>query len=105
MKTQKIVELLNANIVNISSESTITTGYCGDFLSHVMGKAPSGCCWFTVIGNINVAGVAALAEVALVVLCEGAKADEALRTKARETGINIVETDLDVFAAVLKVFG
>ncbi|NCA66457.1 MAG: hypothetical protein EOM87_00170 [Clostridia bacterium] len=104
MKAQKIAELLNARIVNLNAQSEITTGYCGDFLSFVMGRAPSGCCWFTVMNNINVAGVAALADIGLVVLCEGTKCDEALRAKSLLTGINIIETDYDIFSAVLKVF-
>lgn len=104
MKTETIIKKLNANIVNFNANVEITTGYCGDLLSFVMGRAPKGCCWFTVMSNVNVAGVANLADIGLVVLCEGTKADEALGAKAKNVGINIIETDYDIFNAALKVF-
>ncbi len=105
MKISKIAEKLNAKIVNFALDSEVATGYCGDLLSHVMGNAPDGSCWFTVMTNLNVAGVAALADVALVVICEGSRADVSLVEKAKKEGINIIETELDIFNSVLKVFG
>lgn len=105
MKAKKIIEKLNAKIVNLANDADINSGYCGDFLSFVMGKAPNGCCWFTVMNNVNVAGVASLADVGIVALCEGTRADERLKEKAIAEGINIIETEYDIFNAVLKVFG
>lgn len=105
MKISTIVKALNARIVNLTADSEVLTGYCGDLLSHVMGNAPQGCCWFTVMTNINVAGVASLADIALVVVCEGARSDSALIDKAKREGVNLIETELDIFGAALKVFG
>ena len=45
-------------------------GYCGDFLSFVMQRAPENSVWFTVMTNVNVAAVASLTGVAAVVVCE-----------------------------------
>ncbi len=105
MKTKTIIEKLNAKVVNFCNDTEINSGYCGDFLSFVMGKAPTGCCWFTVMNNINVAGVATLADIGVVVLCEGVSADLRLKERAERENINIIETEYDVFNAVLKVFG
>ncbi|MGN0796402.1 MAG: hypothetical protein ACI4MT_05575 [Christensenellales bacterium] len=103
MKINELTEKLNANVVNlVNGDAELTTGYCGDFLSFVMGKAPSGCAWFTVMTNVNVCAVATLAEIGLIVVCEGSKCTPELIAKVKEQGVNVVETELDVFEAVKK---
>ena len=69
MTTKEIASKLDAT-VEVEAERDCNGVYVGDFLSRVMGKAPPSCVWLTVMNNINVAGVAALAEVGAVVLCE-----------------------------------
>lgn len=105
MKISKIAETLNAKIINLSFDGEIAAGYCGDLLSHVMGKAPDGCCWFTVMTNVNVAAVASLANIALIVVCEGSRSNETLIDRVIKENINLIETDFDIFNSVLKVFG
>lgn len=100
MKISKLIEILSATPVNIAAEREIESGYAGDFLSFVMGKAPSDCAWFTVMNNVNVAAVALLADVGAVVLCENVKADDALQERAIKESINIIETKLDIFSAI-----
>ena len=46
-------------------EREITTPFCCDLLSVAMGKAPAGCAWVTVMGNMNTLAVATLAECRL----------------------------------------
>lgn len=105
MTTSKLIEKLNADGIVVADECReISTGYCGDFLSFVMGKAPTNCAWFTVMTNINVAAVASLADVSVVVICEGCVPNPELVHKAQVQHINIITTPLDVFQAVLKAF-
>lgn len=107
MKIGKLIKLLNASAIHIPEnfEHEISGGYCGDFLSLVMNRAPENCAWFTVMTNINVAAVATLANVAVVVVCEGSKCDEALKNKAVLQNICIIETELSVFEAVCAYCG
>ncbi len=100
MRVSDVMKRLNATVVNFAEDSEITTGYAGDFLSNVMGKAPSGCCWFTVMTNVNVCAVAVLAEIALIVIYEGSETDENLINKAKQQGVNVVKTDMDVYQAI-----
>ena len=58
-------------------------GYCGDLLSWVMGRAPAGGAWLTIMSNVNVAAVAALADTACVVLAEGVVPDPPLLDRAK----------------------
>lgn len=103
MKLREIIDKLHATAVNASDlDKEIEGGYAGDFLSFVMGKAPENCAWFTVMSNVNVAGVATLAGTGVVVLCEGAKADENLSARVKRENIDLIETDYDIYTAVLK---
>ncbi len=101
MTVNQLVDMLGAKVFNLADgEKEITCGYAGDFLSFVMGKAPADCVWFTVMSNINVCAVAALAEVSVVVLCEGVNPDDQLLTKAKMQHINLIGTTLDIYNAV-----
>jgi predicted HAD superfamily phosphohydrolase YqeG len=60
----------------------VTGGYSGDLLSWVMGRAQAGDAWVTIMSNVNVAAVAALTDVACVILAEGVKPDAALLDRA-----------------------
>lgn len=100
MKISKLINILSAIPVNLTENTEVSGGYAGDFLSFVMGKAPSLSAWFTVMNNVNVAAVAMLAEVAVVVLCENAKADDALKARVIKEKINLIETKLDIFSAI-----
>ncbi len=104
MTVNELKHLLNATVYNLEDgDREITCGYAGDFLSFVMGKAPTDCVWFTVMNNINVCAVATLAEVGVIVLCEGVEPDEPLLNKVKMQGVNMLAVDLDVYEAVKKV--
>ena len=57
----------------------VTGGYCGALLSWVMSRAKAGDAWMTVMGNVNSIGVAALADIACIILTESAPS---MRTRA-----------------------
>lgn len=63
----------------------VTGGYCGDLLSWVMSRAAAGDAWMTVMGNVNSIGVAALADIACIILTESAPLDEDARVRAEQT--------------------
>ena len=84
----------------------ITKLFCCDLLSIAMSKAPAGCAWVTVMGNVNAVAVAALADVACIVLAEGAVLDEhpAALNKAKQQGITVMETGLPIFDTALLIY-
>jgi len=83
--------------VEVDGSFDVKAYYAGDFLSRVMGKAPSDSAWITVMNNINVAGVAVLAEIKIIVICEGAVPAPPLIDKCREEGIALVTADKGVY--------
>ncbi len=103
-----VKELLEKNLFTLinegqNSDQVITTPYCCDLLSVAMGKAPSGAVWVTVMANVNTLAVAALADVACIILAEGVLADEQTLKKAKEQGITVLSASEPVFETALKV--
>ena len=81
----------------------VTGIFCCDLLSVAMGKAPSDSAWVTVMGNVNTIAVATLADVACVILAEGAQPDDMCRSRARQQGVTVLATEEPIFEAALKV--
>lgn len=93
-----LAERLGLEKINIGDpEREITAGYVGDLLSWVMGRAPEGGAWITVMTNVNVIAVASLSDVACVILAEGAELDEAALSRAKTEGINVLASSKPAF--------
>lgn len=93
-----------APAVLAQKDRDITSVYCADLLSWAMSRAPEDSAWCTVMGNVNAVAVASLADVATLVLCEGAVLDADAEEKAGQQGVNIVRTALPAFAAGLAIY-
>lgn len=107
MTVQELVNKELFQVVNLGDEleREITKPFCCDLLSIAMGKAPAGCAWVTVMGNMNTLAVATLTEAACVILAEGMVLDGVAAKKAVEQGITVLSTELPIFEAALQVYG
>lgn len=84
-------------------EREITGGiYCCDLLSLVMGRAPAGSLWVTVMGNVNTMAVASLADTACVAVAEGMPLDAEALEGAKKGNITVLRTKQPVFEAALS---
>ncbi|MDR1440752.1 MAG: hypothetical protein LBJ10_12405 [Clostridiales bacterium] len=79
--------------------------YCCDLLSVAMGKAPAGCAWVTVMGNLNVVAVCSLVDAACVIIADGAGAEERAVQKADQQGVLMLASPLPVFETAKLVDG
>ena len=107
MTVQDLVNALNLAVLSGDEEAlsgSVTGGYCGDLLSWVMGRAPRGGAWVTIMSNSNVAAVAHLAETACVVLAENVAPDEALQTRAAAENIALLRSEESAFALCGKIY-
>ena len=68
-----------------------------------MGKAPAGCAWVTVMGNMNSVAVASLAEIGAIILADGITPDDNALKRAEENGINIFLSEKAVFDTALEI--
>lgn len=106
MKLQDIFSLSDLEIlVQGNPERALSKIFCCDLLSIAMSKAPADGVWVTVMANRNTLAVAALAEIACIVLAEGVSLDEGTLAKAEEEKIAVLATDLPVFDIALKIHG
>lgn len=104
MTVKDLIQILSADVINLSEpDRELSTGYAGDLLSLVMGRAPCDCAWFTIMTNVNILAVATLADCACVVICEGSQLMDGVSKKAKEQGINLIVTKFDMFTAIKKV--
>lgn len=93
-----LAERLGLEKINIANpDREVSAGYVGDLLSWVMGRAPSGGAWITVMTNVNVIAVASLCDVACIILAEGAELDAAALSRAQSEGINVLSSAKTAF--------
>lgn len=104
MTVSQLMEKLELTEILVSEPEREVTGcYMGDLLSWVMGRAQPNEAWITIMTNQNVAAVAALSDVACVILTEGVKPDSELLKKAQIQGINLLGTERSSFQIAVEL--
>lgn len=104
MTVKETAERLDLTIFCESDGSReVTGGYAGDLLSWVMSRAHSGDAWITIMSNVNIAAVAALSDVAMIILAEGVTPDKGVSDTASQRGINIYGSQLTTFQLCERV--
>lgn len=81
-------------------DTEVTGGYASDLLSCVMAKARQGNVWVTLQSHLNIVAVAALLELAGIIITEGTVPDAVTLLKANEEGIPILTTAQTTFHVV-----
>jgi uncharacterized protein (UPF0261 family) len=83
----------------------VTSVYCCDLLSVVMGKAPAGCAWVTIMGNLNVVAVSVLTDAACVIVADNAEVEERAVEKADAQGVTLLRSAAPIFETAKLVDG
>jgi predicted transcriptional regulator len=106
MKINDIVSSLNLTVVSGHNglNNKITGGYVSDLLSDVIGNAREGNVWITLQTHHNVLAVAALKDLAAVILVKGFKPEDETIKKSNEENIPVLVTDEDTFTITGKLF-
>lgn len=105
MKAIEIANVLDGKILTGNPDTDADAFYAGDFLSRVMGKAPKNAAWLTVMSSVNVAGVAVLAEIAVIIICENVKPSPELVERTNAENIVLIVTEKDVFSCCALIAG
>jgi len=95
MNLQRIIDQLNLTVLTESRNFTSITptgGYSSDLLSCVMAGAKKGFLWITLQAHLNIVAVAALNEVAAIIITENARPDSASIGKANQQGVVLLAT-------------
>ncbi len=106
MTVKELIDSGRFDVVNIGEDTDrqIEVPFCCDLLSIAMGRAPAGCAWVTVMGNMNTLAVATLADAACIVLAEGVLPDEMAMKKAKDQDITVLKTEDSIFDAALWIY-
>ena len=100
MNLQQIIERLDLNLLTDPRDLTVIQpegGYTSDLLSCVMAGAKSKYIWVTLQAHLNIVAVAALLDVAAIIITENAQPDAATITKANEQGVILLSTTMPNF--------
>ena len=102
MSLREIAEGLSLSVQACSNklDSEVTGGYASDLLSCVMARARKGNVWVTLQCHLNIVAVAALLELAGIIITEGASPDSTTLQKAAEEGVPILTTSHTTFTTV-----
>ena len=95
MNLQQIIDRLNLAVLTESQDFAAiapTGGYSSDLLSCVMAGAKKGHLWITLQAHLNIVAVAALNEVAAIIITENAQPDTASIAKANQQGVILLST-------------
>ncbi len=85
-------------------DTEVTGGYCSDLLSDVMGNSSEGNIWLTIQVHKNIVAVAALKELAAILLVKGLSATEEAIEAAESQGIPILQTEEPAFETAGRLY-
>ena len=99
MTVQELIDLIEAKDMTPETDkgTEVSCGYTCDLLSWVMAHGAAGMAWVTVQTHMNVIAVASLMEMAAVIIPEGIEMEAPSLEKAKEEGINVLQTPLTAY--------
>jgi hypothetical protein len=95
MNLQQIIDELQLTVLTDPCDFagiTQTGGYSSDLLSCVMAGAKKGNIWITLQAHLNIVAIAALNEIAAIIITENGQPDTASIAKANEQGVILLST-------------
>ena len=100
--SEKLQLTLLTNDTDTSKE--VTGGFCSDMLSYVMGKSEEGQAWITIQGHNNIIAVAALKELACIILADGVKAEAETLESAKNQNVTVLSSNDRSFILAGKLY-
>ena len=105
MNVQCLKDKLNLEVVcpGAGLNAEINGCFATDLLSLAMGNVEKDNIWVTVQTNMNILGIAALAETSCVIIANGMSIPDAVVQKAHDEGICLLKTELPVYELCLEI--
>lgn len=105
MIVREIVDALQLDVVagQQGLDRPITAGYVADLLSCVMARAKTGNVWATLQAHPNVIAVAALLDLAAIVVTEGSPVSDDVIAKANSENIPLLSTPHTTFWVAVEL--
>lgn len=105
MTVQNLVGKLNLEIIcsGGTMDTEIDGCYATDLMSLAMANVQKNSIWVTVQTNMNILGIAALAEASCVIIADGMNIPQNVIDKAHEENICLLRTDLHIYELCLEI--
>jgi hypothetical protein len=104
MNIAEVCKALDLEVVHPGNGALEVEGVIvGDLLSHIMGEARENWIWVTIQVHMNVAAVAVLKELPLVVLSSGRVPQDDMAGKCREENIALATTPLSSYEVCCRL--
>lgn len=84
-------------------EKNVVGAYAGDLLSWVIGRAQENEAFLTIMTNVNVVAVAALAELSCIIFCENVPVPEEVIAAAKEKQITLLRSSHPTFQTAVNL--
>lgn len=105
MKVSELTRILKVKqVAGTQLDTVITGGYCSDLLSDVMGNANEGDIWITMQAHKNILAVAALKDIAAIIIIGGHKPSDDTIAHANTEGVNVFTCDETAFTVCGKLY-
>ena len=107
MKVSELASLIGARKLTggVTEDREILCGYVCDLLSWVMAHGEEGMAWVTVQTHLNVIAVAALADMACVILPEGITMEQDVLDKANAEEMCVLTSPLTAYEICGRLAG
>ena len=104
MTAKELANKLDLEIVyDNGDDREVTSCYIGDLLSWVMGKAKADSVWVTIMSNVNVAAVATLTDMSMVIFAESVEPDADLQNKFTKSDSLYCKSPLSAFDLAWRI--
>ncbi len=105
MQIAEIVEKLGLTVLvgTDNLNANVSGGYVADLLSCVIAGAKPQDLWVTLQTHVNIVAVAALKEVAAIVVAESAVVPDATLEKAAQQGVVMLSSPLPIYETVKQL--
>ena len=107
MTVAEMIDSLELTPLHVEDDgkAPVSGVYCGDLLSDVLAQAQPDSVWFTVQGHTNVIAVAALRDLACVVVVNGIAPDPQAVAKARSQGVSLCGSACNAAELCMRLSG
>jgi hypothetical protein len=106
MRLSEIAEALNLEVRSAAGalEVEVRGGYASDLMSDVIANAEEGFVWVTLQVHLNIVAVAAMKELAGIILVNGREPQEDTVARGEEKKIPILVSRLSAFELIGKLY-
>lgn len=107
MKLSEIAEILDAEVIegHDSLDLEVTSGAASDLMSDLLRHPREGALLLTGLTSIQTIRTSVIAGMAAVVFVRGKRPDMETRTYAREHGLPLLSTHLNMYSSCGRLYG